>query len=102
MRLRRRSLFLLLTSLSIPAWFVNAGCSSGGGDSADCGYPDVQNDPRCPATYSTSHAGEPCPIGLSCSYPGMGDGTSPGCASTAGLLCVGDAGADTGTWGFVQ
>ena len=78
----------------------------GGGD-VQCTYPTVDNDPRCPGHYSYSYGGQPCPqIGLTCSYPGAGDGTSNGCFATAMLFCRGDAGAGDaggpGTWTAAQ
>jgi hypothetical protein len=77
------------------------------GDGA-CDFPPANNDPRCPATYGTPGAnGKPCdPIGLTCAYPGAGDGS--GCsASTAMMWCREAAGADggdagTGAWVVAQ
>ena len=69
----------------------------------DCGYPPVQNEAGCPSSYSHSYGGQSCsPVGLTCAYPGAGDGTSNGCASTAMLFCNGDAGADAGTFTAAQ
>ncbi len=69
-------------------------------------------DPRCPAMYSFSYFGMPCPaVGLSCAYPGAGDGTANGCFATAMMWCHGeggvgdlDGGADAGpgTWTVAQ
>jgi hypothetical protein len=60
----------------------------------DCSYPPVNNDSRCPPSYSFSYEGKPCsPIGLGCSYPGVGDQMPNGCLYSAGLLCRDDAGA---------
>ena len=75
-----------------------------------CTYTAANNDARCPANYAHTFQGEACsPIGLSCSYPGAGDGTPNGCASTAILSCHGDGGAEdsgadagTGTWSAAQ
>jgi hypothetical protein len=63
----------------------------------DCGYPEVSNDPQCPATYPDSAGcGQPCSTpDLHCSYPGAGDGTNvPGCYSTAIAWCTVPLGAD--------
>jgi len=71
-----------------------------GGDSGVCA--PAHNDPACPATYSNTFVLQPCsPIGVSCLYPGFGDGQ--GC-SPAELLCTGDGDAGdggdaaSGTW----
>lgn len=57
-----------------------------GADGDDCAYPDVHNDPRCPAMYSAGYDCQPCsPVGLGCTYPGAGDGN--GCFAAAGLSC---------------
>ena len=53
-----------------------------------CSYPMASNPPGCPAMYSHTFQGQPCPtLNLVCSYPGAGDGDANGCASTAGLQC---------------
>jgi len=85
------------------------GTSGGSGGTKPCDYPPVQNDPRCPPQYSPQNATGPCPIGLTCSYPGVGDGASNGCNSTAVMFCHApfgdsDGGADAGTgvWSFGQ
>lgn len=82
-----------------------------------CNYPSVQNDPRCPASYSYSFGQKTCPeVGLRCEYPGQGDGTTDGCYATAMLSCVADTASDagpdatadasdggqSGTWVFAQ
>jgi len=80
------------------------------GADADCSYPPANNDAQCPSTYSYSNGGKPCsPVGLSCSYPGRGDGTAGHpCRSTAMLWCRADGGSDagadagSGTWRFAQ
>lgn len=76
----------------------------------DCGYPDADNEAGCPANYTIGFQCKPCwPVGLSCAYPGAGDGTANGCYGTAGLTChaadsgiggcAGDAGdAGSGYW----
>jgi hypothetical protein len=47
-------------------------------------------DPRCPATWSESTCGTPCPaVGLSCDYSAQGDALSCRAPATSG-----DAGAD--------
>ncbi len=60
----------------------------------DCGFPIVHNEGGCPAAYDTATLPPTCaPVGLSCAYPGAGDGT--GCtAATAALWCA--AGSDGG------
>ena len=69
--------------------------------STTCSYPPANNDPLCPSTYSYSSYMKPCsPVGLTCAYPGMGDGLANGCFATAMMWCVGDAG--TGTWTVAQ
>jgi hypothetical protein len=81
--------------------------------STGCSYPSANNDPRCPPSYSHAYQGESCsPVGLTCSYPGAGDGTSNGCFATAMMLChgdggigdLGDSGADagSGSWTTAQ
>jgi len=86
-------------------------CDEGGPfdppDGHVCSYPPVNNDPRCPASYSFTYAQSTCaPIGLTCAYPGQGDGTNDGCYATAMMWCRGDAGdADAGgvgTWVLAQ
>ncbi len=70
-------------------------------DSPACSYPPANNDPACPASYSYSFYQEACsPIGLTCAYPGAGDGLANGCFATAMMWCNGDAG--TGTWTVAQ
>ena len=75
-----------------------------------CTYPTIDNPPECPPAY-TRHLSPSCsPIGLKCLYPGVGDGDSRGCYSTALLACQadrdGDGGTDgdptTGRWAFAQ
>jgi hypothetical protein len=91
------------------SWAPPARCDAG----STCSYPPVQNDPRCPGAYSWLHQGTPCPSkGLTCAYPGQGDGESDGCFATAMLWCGGDAGigdrgdggpdAGPGTWTAAQ
>ncbi len=103
---------LALLALALGAYL--AGCSSGGttthhdaGSSPDatpdCGYPVVHNEAGCPATYSTATLPPTCaPVGLTCQYPGAGDGTSSGCASTAVLWCMGGAGDAGPHWSAAQ
>jgi len=85
-------------SCSIPCTGADAGgdatvtdgaVDSGADGNVDCQYPDdAGNAAECPATYSSSYQDTLCPqIGLSCAYPGKGDGTANGCYSTAVLLC---------------
>ena len=91
------------------------GGTSGGtsGGTTTCGYEVANNDPRCPPTYSASRYGTSCyPVGLSCAYPGVGDGLPNGCYSTAMMWCKApasdgglDAGVDpaaSGTWVVAQ
>lgn len=94
----------------------DAGDAAMTGDSANdtpvCNYPPTNNDPRCPASYSYSYGGQACPqVGLTCAYPGAGDGMSNGCFATAMLFCHGDGGvtdldgggdAGSGTWTGAQ
>ncbi len=78
-----------------------------------CAYPPYANPVGCPAQYSFSSQGKPCaPVGLRCSYPGMGDVKSDGCSATAMMWCYGDGGlgadaadsgdAGAGTWTVAQ
>jgi hypothetical protein len=72
-------------------------------DAPACSYPPVHNDPRCPTLYTAAYDGKTCsPVGLSCAYPGAGDGMPDGCLGTAGLSCRGNAGSGdggpAGTW----
>jgi hypothetical protein len=64
--------------------------SSGTGSTAvDCTYPPQNNPADCPASYSFSYSGQPCPAeGLECWYPGAGDGDGQGCFYTAMLRCT--------------
>ena len=53
-----------------------------------CSYPPSLNPPGCPAMYSHSYQGQPCPQdNLDCSYFGAGDPLPGGCAATAMLFC---------------
>ena len=79
------------------------------GNDAECTYPPAHNDPRCPPTYVVIPAyRKPCsPVGLSCKYPGAGDGN--GCnGSSAEMFCnsrdAGDDGGDgaSGEWLVLQ
>ena len=79
------------------------GCSSSTSSDACANH----NDSRCPKTYTTSLANQPCaPVGLACTYIGSGSGSSPpGCPGAAGLFCYTDGGvtdAGSGVWGFSQ
>jgi hypothetical protein len=70
-------------------------------DAPACAYPAANNDPQCPASYSYSSYQQPCsPVGLTCAYPGQGDGLANGCYATAMMWCKGDGG--TGTWTVAQ
>jgi hypothetical protein len=97
--------------------FNGGGPDSGAHDGGDggtsvCDYPDAGNDARCPAVYKFSLLHQACPaVGLTCAYPGQGDGTSGGCFATAMLWCVADGGlpnqdagpdAGPGTWLVAQ
>lgn len=75
--------------------------------SKTCAPPPADNDPACPATYSFTYQGRPCSsVGLTCAYPGAGDGLSDGTYATAMMWCRGpvvdprdggpDASADAG------
>lgn len=71
---------------------------------SDCTYPEIDNPPDCPPAYTRQPPPSCTSIGLKCWYPGVGDGDSRGCWSTALLACVAsdldaDAGADGGTTG---
>jgi hypothetical protein len=90
----------------------DASIDSKGGDSspdADCGSPTpANNDPRCPsAANSWIESSGPCPeAGLTCTYPGLGDGTPNGCPSARNLtcgarFCAGDGGT-TLCWVLTQ
>ena len=75
-----------------------------------CTYPTIDNPPECPPAYTRQPSPSCSPIGLKCWYPGVGDGDSRGCYSTALLACQadrdGDGGPDgdptTGRWAFGQ
>lgn len=70
-------------------------------DAPACSYPPANNDPQCPASYSYTSYQQPCsPVGLTCAYPGQGDGLANGCFATAMMWCKGDGG--TGTWTVAQ
>ncbi len=127
----RAALRRCMRSAALLALFI-VGCGGGsqqvttdGGDAAAtsdaladaldaplCSYPPENNDPRCPPSYSYSYGGQPCPaIGLTCAYPGAGDGTTDGCFATAMMFCHGDGGpgdldggveAGAGTWTVAQ
>jgi hypothetical protein len=95
--------------------FTDAGVPYDGGHDAghwpsvDGGHSST-NPPNCPPRYSHSYMGQPCsPIGLTCAYPGQGDGTFDGGYATAMMWCrgpggIGDAGGDAGygTWVIAQ
>ncbi len=100
--MRSSTLLLLMGLLASPFAVFSLACSSSStGDQEpaeagpDCG---AANEAGCPATYDTSSLPAACaPIGLTCSYPGKGDGNG-GC-NLANLQCepiAGDAGADAG------
>jgi len=99
------STFALVGLVAACSSSSSASSQDGGTDAGpDCGYTAAHNEAGCPATYDTANLPPTCaPVGLNCEYPGAGDGTSPGCASTAVLWCVagpGDAGAPH--WGAAQ
>ena len=108
MRPGRRPTLLLLALAAFGLVGSIAACSSGGTTtphdaSPDCGYPAVHNEAGCPATYSTATLPPTCaPVGLTCDYPGAGDGTSSGCASTAVLWCVDGGGDAAPHWSGAQ
>ena len=84
--------------------------SSPAPDGSGCTYPTIDNPPECPPVYTRQSSTSCSPIGLKCLYPGVGDGDSRGCYSTALLACQadrdGDGGTDgdptTGRWAFAQ
>jgi hypothetical protein len=103
--MRSSTYLLLLTLFASPLLMSGLGCSSSSpGDQEpaeagpDCGAVTANNEAGCPATYDTSALPASCaPIGLTCSYPGKGDGN--GACNLANLQCsalVGDGGADAG------
>ncbi len=94
----------------VPTQQRDAAPDDGGkADGGTCSYPPSANDPGCPAHYDLSACSHPCTTpGLTCAYPGAGDGQSSGCLATAMMWCkvpVGqDAGADGGgtSWTCAQ
>jgi hypothetical protein len=103
--MRSFTYLLLLTLFGSPSLISGLACSSSSpGDQEpaeagpDCGAVAANNEAECPATYDTSALPTSCaPIGLTCSYPGKGDGS--GSCNLANLRCVepvGDGGADAG------
>ena len=79
----------------------DAGSSPDAG--TDCGYAAVRNEAGCPPTYDTATLPPTCaPVGLSCSYPGAGDGVTAECAYAAGLACVAGQGDAGGRWVAAQ
>jgi len=75
------------------------------GGVADCGTPSANNDPQCPKVFSeictslTQACSQP---GLTCAYPGAGDGPdSHGCFATAMAWCRVPPGADGGATRWV-
>jgi len=100
--MRAPTSLLLLALFGSPLLVFDLACSSsttGAQETTeagtDCGV--VHNEAGCPATYDTSALPASCaPIGLSCTYPGAGDGN--GC-NAANLQCSappGDGGSDAG------
>lgn len=67
-------------------------------DGADCHYPPVQNDPRCPVDHH-SQCGKACTArpDVACAYPGQGDLQANGCWATAMAWCKAPPGSDGGT-----
>jgi hypothetical protein len=73
----------------MPGTSAASGSTTSSTSSMTCTYPPVNNPPGCPARYGFAYYGEPCPMaGLTCSYPGEGDGMPDGCFYTAGLSCI--------------
>src|SRR5262249_49694304 len=72
--------------------FPNPNCNDAS-DGSQCSYPPVNNDPLCPRSFSHTYQGQVCPrVGITCSYPGAGDGEGKGCFVTAMRWCYGDGG----------
>jgi hypothetical protein len=70
-----------------------------------CTYPTIDNPPECPPAYTRQPPPSCATIGLKCWYPGVCDGDSKGCWSTALLACYAsdvdggtDGGPATGHW----
>ena len=94
-----RILALLAPGVLACGAVVDNNTRSDGSADADCHYTTVHNDPQCPVFFYYGDHGPCSPVGLTCLYPGAGDGTSRGCASTAGLSCYSpdDGGVDGGS-----
>lgn len=77
-------------------------------DGALHGHLALFDELRVRATLDDAAQHACSPIGLTCAYPGQGDGTSNGCYSTAMGWCRSDAGdagdgeAGSGSWVLAQ
>jgi hypothetical protein len=109
--MRSSTYLFLLTLFASPLLASGLACSSsspGEQEPAeagpDCGAVTASNEAGCPATYDTSALPASCaPVGLTCSYPGKGDGNG-GC-NLANLQCselAGDGGTEAGQGRWVS